>query len=73
MSHTQWFKAKRPDGSVIAVGKTTTVIRAGTLDEPNATISGLPRYHLQDGSAVNRLGEGRFQIVATGEELLVET
>lgn len=44
-------------------------IDAGTYEDPNAKIPGLKRLTLRDGSHVNDLGDGEFQIVATGAVL----
>jgi len=43
------------------------VLDVGTFGDPDATIDGLRSIETDDGDPVNSLGEGRYEIVTTGQ------
>ena len=43
---------------------------AGSMEDPNAEIEGLKELQTEDGLHVNRLEQGKYQIVVTGEVLV---
>jgi hypothetical protein len=45
------------------------MIDVSDFDNPNAEIEGLKQIQTDDGKHVNRLEQGRYQIVATGQTL----
>lgn len=48
-----------------------SVIRAGTLDDPHATLPGLGRWVLDTGETLNRnADDDSFTVVATGERVV---
>lgn len=66
--HTDTFTAVNEDGMKVEVFQLTTFIETTTLESRHWR-AGLSELVLADGSHVNRLSEGKFQVVASGEVL----
>lgn len=66
---TGTFTAKGDDGRTYTVVVYTNFISAASHDDPHAEIEGMKSLRTSDGHHVNRLGQGSYQIVATGVKL----
>ena len=40
-----------------------SIINAGTLDDPDATILGLSEYRLRSGESINRISDTEFELL----------
>lgn len=66
------FKAQRPNGEVVIIDEYQEFIDATSLgDATRKYVPGLKRLVLRDGGAVNFIDEKTFQVVATGEQLII--
>lgn len=63
------IRTKDKAGRLVTIYAITEKIRAGTLDDPHATIDGLTTLRTDRGEPVNSLGDGRYLIVTTGVEV----
>lgn len=63
------FRAKDRNGNVYILRILQEYVPAGSVEDPNAVIPGLKSLKTADGSHVNRLDRGRYEIVATGVQL----
>jgi len=62
------FVATREDGTEVRLSILTDFVRVRTT-EGESEVEGLKELVLLNGGHVNRLGQGRYQVVATGELL----
>jgi hypothetical protein len=67
--HKFSFNAIDDDGETHALHVYGSMIDVSDFDNPNAEIEGLKQIQTDDGKHVNRLEQGRYQIVATGQTL----
>lgn len=63
------FNTRDPQGGVVRLYVYQQIIRAGTFQDPHATIPGLKRIETEDGDAVNFIDDQTFVRVATGKTL----
>ena len=61
---TDAFDAHDDEGNRYVIHIRRSYIKVGTLDGPSR-IEGLPSFYLSGGSAVNRIDNRTFEIVAT--------
>ena len=57
------FEAEAANGKRFTICKCQGSIPAGDLDDPSATLPGLPTLRTFDGMAVNNNGDGIYTIV----------
>ena len=67
--HKFSFDAVDDDAKTHALHVFVEIIDAGTLDDPNAEVEGIKRIRTDSGDDVNRLEQGRYKVVATGQIL----
>lgn len=63
---TERFKVRTESGSVLEIAKVQEYVDTSTLEGRSET-PGLASYDVVGGGHANRLSDGRFKIVATGE------
>jgi hypothetical protein len=57
------FRAKDSKGNEHSIFIYTDFIDAGDLQDPNAVIPGMKCLKTRDGSSVNRIDQGRYQVI----------
>ncbi|HEX3356391.1 MAG TPA: hypothetical protein VHS31_05355 [Tepidisphaeraceae bacterium] len=67
--HKQSFNATDDQGHSHKLHVFVDIIDASTRDDPHAEEEGLKSIRTGDGSAVNYLEKGKYQIVSTGQML----
>lgn len=68
---TQQFMARDEEsGESVELFVYTDILDAGGMDDPGATIPGLKHIRTADGLKVNRLGQGKYQVVVTQQVLV---
>lgn len=63
------FEARDQEGNTYQLEESVEVLDASSMSNPNGEIEGLRSIATSAGSPVNRLGKGKYQIVATGQIL----
>lgn len=64
--HKRSFRCVDANGETYVVHEFVEIIQAGHMADRHATLEGLGRLVLEDGSPVNDKGDGTFQSVRTG-------
>lgn len=70
--HLASFSAYDDEGNSIVLHVYVDVLSVGTFDDPDAEIEGLKEIRTAGGYHVNRIGQGKYEVVETGEMLTAD-
>src|SRR5262249_49809194 len=59
---TRWVVVEDDEGHIIPIADFSSRVDGATLDDPHATIPGLPDIRTADGNTVSRLSKGKYKV-----------